>query len=160
MTKIPIADVVRGRSGEPGEPRAPVNAQTRRRMPRSLVWRMLFCEPIVAFGWLFAAFGMLFVCLFLPMIDLGALRHDRDAVATVTQVERTNSSENEESIYRVRYAFVDAAGGEQRGASYSRSPPAERETWRVNYRGDDPSDSQLEKSPRWAPRNAAASQPT
>jgi len=146
MTSIPSPHVVRGdmgRSGESGEPRAPAIVEARRRLPRALVWRIVFGEPIVAFGWLFAAFGMLCACVFLPMI-VGASRHDRDAVATVTQVERTNNSDNGESIYRVRYAFVDGSGGPQRGALYTSSPPVERATLRVKYRHDDPSDSQLE----------------
>jgi hypothetical protein len=116
----------------------------RRKLPRALVWRLIFGGTITSFGWMFAALGMVFVLAFFPMLDLGLTTHDRYAVAHVTDIEETRSTQNEEKIYRVHYTFVDAAGAEHRGASYSTSPPSKPGTWRVDYRGDDPSSSQLD----------------
>ena len=147
MRNDPGARVARdgvGTGGEEVQPRGRVLRVARRALPRALVWRLHFGEPIIVFGWVFAAFGMVFVLAFLPALDLGLATYDRQATATVTEIEKTNSEENEQPIYRVHYAFLDAAGGEHRGASYSKSPPAAPTSWRVDYRGDDPSQSRLE----------------
>lgn len=129
--------------GEEVEPQGRVLRLARRDLPRALVWGLIFGGPIVAFSWVLAAFGMVFVLVFLPMLDLGISTHDLQAMATVTHIEETSSTENERPIYRVRYTFLDAAGAEHRGESYSKSPPAELGSWRVDYRGGDPSESQL-----------------
>src|SRR5690348_4204556 len=131
MSEIPGARVVRGGEGEGGSRRgggvAPEGRVLRlapRALPRALVWRLIFGGPIVVFGWLFAAFGMAFVLVFLPMLDLSFASYDRQASARTTSIEATSSSENERTIYRVHYAFVDEVGVERRGESYTTDPPA------------------------------------
>src|SRR6185436_12798092 len=116
MSEFPGARVVRGgeggregRSGSGGEA-APQQGRVLRlaprALPRSLVWRLLF-GGIAGFGWLFAAFGMVFVLGFLPSLDLRSPSYDRQTHATITGIEETGSSENERPIYRVSYTFVD-----------------------------------------------------
>ena len=141
--------VRRARGGrEPGPP-GEVGPEPRglrlapRTLPRALVWRLVFGDSLAAFGWLFAAFGMGFVLVFLPMIDLRFAAHDRHASATLTSIEQTGSSENDRRIYQVRYTFVDEAGVSRTGESFTTDPPAELGAWPVGYRGSDPSQSLL-----------------
>lgn len=149
MSNIPVARVVRGNvetpsGGEGVKPGGRVLQLARRELPRGLMCRVLFGGHIVAFGWLFAAAGMMFVLIFLPMLDLSIASYDQEGTATITRIERTNSSENDRPIYRVHYTFLDGAGAERKGASYTVSPPADAASWRVDYRGDEPSVSRLE----------------
>jgi hypothetical protein len=150
MSDIPSARVVRGgkghgeRAGAEVAPPGPVLRLAPRAVPRALVWRLYFGGPIAVLGWLFAAFGMVFVLVFLPMSDLGSPDFDREATATMTRIEDTSSSENERTIYRVRYTFHDEAGVLHHGASFTLDRPAELGPWPVRYRSDDPSESQLD----------------
>jgi hypothetical protein len=114
-----------------------------RALPRALIWRLIFGGPLVVFGWLFAAIGMVAALVFLPMLDLSFGDHDRQASATLTSVEETSSTENEHRIYRVRYTFLDEAGLVRHGESYTTDPPSVSGSWRVDYRSGDPSESQL-----------------
>jgi hypothetical protein len=149
MSKISSASVVHGSVETPNgtsevQPSRHALLPGRRELPRGLVCRVLFGGPLVAFSWFFAAFGMMFVLIFLPTLDLGISTYDQQTTATVTHIERTDSSENDRPIYRVQYTFLDAAGAEHRGESYSTSPPSYVDSWRVDYRGGDPSESQLD----------------
>lgn len=149
MSELPGARVVRGGKGEggPGAPAVapvgPVLPLAPRALPRGLALRLIFGGPLALFGWLFAATGMAFVLVFLPMADLGLEDHDRRATATITSIEETSASENDRTIHRVRYTFVDEAGVARQGESYTMDPPAERATWDVEYRSGDPSESRL-----------------
>src|SRR5688572_29983634 len=89
----------------------------RRELSPGLVCRVLFGGSIVTFSWVFTAFGMVFVLVFLPTLDLGISSYDQQTTATLTRIEKTNSSENNQPIYRVHYTFRDAAGTEHGGAS-------------------------------------------
>src|SRR5436190_13876771 len=145
MTNIPVARVVRGNvdnpsGGEEVKPSGRVLQVARRELPRGLVCRVLFGGQLTAFSWMFAAFGMLSVLVFLPDLDLSISTYDKEGTATVTRVETTSSSESDRPIYRVHYTFLDEAGAEHRGASYTTSPPADAGSWRVDYRGDEPSE--------------------
>lgn len=151
MSNIPGARVVRG-GAEDGEraaaegarPIGPVLRLAPRALPRSLVVRILLGNPFTMFGLVFAAFGMAFVLAFLPLIDLSfAKSYDRQASATITNVEDTHSSENKRSIYRVRYTFRDDAGAERRGESYTTDQPSSG-PWTVDYESGDPSASRLQ----------------
>ena len=149
MAEIPRARVVRdggegeGTAGGQAAPEGPVLRLAPRAVPRRLVHRLMFGGKIAVFGWAFAAFGMGFVLFFLPMIDLGWERYDRRAVARVTSVEQTSSSENDRYIHRVHYTFADDAGVEHRGESYTMDPPAVLSPHDVAYRSGDPSRSRL-----------------
>jgi hypothetical protein len=150
MSEIPGARVVRGGRGEGGQganaevaPAGPVLPLAPRALPRGLARRLIFGEPLALFGWLFAATGMAFVLVFLPMVDLSLADHDRRATATITSVEETGKSENNRTIHRVRYTFVDHAGVARHGESYTLDPPAELGAWEVAYRSGDPSASRL-----------------
>jgi hypothetical protein len=114
-----------------------------RALPRALVWRVIFGNPFVMFGWAFAALGMVFVLFFLPEAELPFAGYDRQAGATTTSIEATSSSENDRAIYRVRYTFLDEAGVERRGESFTTDPPAELGAWQVDYRSGEPSESRL-----------------
>jgi len=152
MSEFPGARVVRGgeggregRSGSGGKaaPQGRVLRLVPRVLPRALVWRLLVGGMFAGFGWLFAAFGMVFVLVFLPSLDLRSPSYDRQTHATITGIEDTGSSENEHAIYRVSYTFVDEAGVERRGESFTQDAPAVP-GWQVGYRSADPSESQLD----------------
>ncbi|HSK01731.1 MAG TPA: DUF3592 domain-containing protein [Kofleriaceae bacterium] len=151
MSEIPGARVVRGGKGEGGQgasaevaPAGPVLPLAPRALPRGLARRLIFGGPLALFGWLFAATGMAFVLVFLPMLDLSLGDYDGLATATITSIEETSASENDRTIHRVRYTFVDHAGVARHGESYTVDPPAELGAWEVEYRGGDPSESRLE----------------
>jgi hypothetical protein len=147
MSNNPGAPLVDGSESPNGSDDVPPSARTllpgRRELSRGLVCRLLFGGPIVTFSWVFATIGMVVVLAFLPTLDLSVSNYDRQTTAKVTRIEKTDSSENDRPIYRVHYTFLDAAGTEHRGESYSTSPPSYVDTWRVDYRGDAPSESQL-----------------
>lgn len=113
-----------------------------RALPMRLTWRLLFGSPIALFGWVFAAFGMVFTLLFLPLAAWPFDGHDAEAVATVTHVDATSASENKQRIYRVDYTFT-RDGTELRGSSYTSEPPHVGGHRRVEFDSADPSDSRL-----------------
>lgn len=90
-----------------------------RKVPASLVVRLLFGSPPGVFGWIFAAFGMLFVLLFVPRSLPDFTSYDATALAEVDRVEATKMSENDHSIFRVTYTFADDAGHVHHGQSYT-----------------------------------------
>lgn len=151
MSEIPGARVVRGGKGE-GEqgatavvaPVGPVLPLAPRALPRGLALRLIFGGPLALFGWLFAAAGMVFVLVFLPMLDLSIADFDRRATGTMTSIEATSASENDRTVHRVRYTFVDETGAARQGESYTVDPPAELGAWEVEYQSGDPSASRLE----------------
>jgi len=74
MAALPPARVVR--DGD-----APAHLQPApRRMPARLVWRLLFGSPVGRIGWVFAAFGMVFVLPFVSSAGLVAPDHYTAAV--------------------------------------------------------------------------------
>lgn len=109
----------RARSGDPA---VPALVLAPRALPMRLTWRLLFGSPVALFGWVFAAFGMVFTLLFLPLAAWPFDGHDAEAVATVTHVDATSASENKQRIYRVEYTFT-RDGTELRGSSYTSEPP-------------------------------------
>jgi hypothetical protein len=149
MHEIPGARVIRGGAGDGRAPAAevapvgPVLRLAPRALPRGLVWRLIFSRAAI-FGWLFASFSMLFAMVFLPSADLSFATYDRQASATTTSIEATSSEELGSEVYRVSYTFLDEAGVERRGESYTTDPPAALGSWRVDYRSDDPSESRLD----------------
>jgi hypothetical protein len=153
MSEIPSARVVRGGAGAAAtEPAAGAEVASPgrvlrlapRAVPRPLAWRLLLGHPFGVGGWLFAVCCMAAALAFARCSDVGFAHHDRTATATVTRVERTTMSENEEPIYRVYFTFVDPSGVARSGASYTMDPPAAPvPTFRAEYRSSDPSESQL-----------------
>ena len=148
MSNIPVARVVRGNTdhrsgGEEVKPSGRVLQLGRRKLPRGLVCRVLFGGPVVAYSWIFAALGMILVMHLLPTIDLRITTYDQEGTATVTRIENTGSPDGGQPTYLVHYTFLDGAGAEHRGASYTTMPPADASRWRVDYRGDEPSESRL-----------------
>jgi hypothetical protein len=145
MEELPAARVVRdGGPREEGGGEAPRNLLrlAPRAVPRHLVWRLWFGSLLGVFGWLFAAFGMVFVLIFLPMAEVLTPDYDRIATAEITRVEETSSTENDARIYAVHYAFVDERGVTRRGVSYTKdaSVGGSRE---VHYVAGDPDQSRL-----------------
>jgi hypothetical protein len=68
--------------------------------------------------------------------------YDRQASATVTSTEQTNTKEGKREIYRVSYAFIDESGVERRGESYTQET-LPLGVWTVDYQSSDPSKSRL-----------------
>lgn len=146
MSDLPEARLVRGGEDAGGDaagtPSAPVLRLAPRALPWRLVWRIWFGTSMAWFGWLFAAVGLVACLFFLPMSELWQADYDRIAIATITGVEATSASENDRTIYRARYAFVDEHGVARTGASYTtdRSLSGEHE---VEYVAADPGTSRL-----------------
>ena len=141
MVELPAARVVRVGSERAHGDEAPLQPVLRlapRAIPRRMAWRLLFGSPIAMFGWLFAAFGMLFVLLFLPEAEWPLQSYDRTTTARVTSVEETSASENDATIYRVHFTFATDDGVEHHGASYTKRGSVAQEL-SVEYDPDEPS---------------------
>jgi hypothetical protein len=146
MSEIPSGSVVRGGGGEGGRGLGAEGRALRlapRVVPRPLVRRLIFGGWLAAFGWAFAAGGMVVALVILPMLDLSFADYDRQASATMTSIEDAGWSENDRTVHRVRYTFVDESGVEHGGVSYTTDPPAGLEPWEVEYRSGTPSESRL-----------------
>ena len=95
--------------------------------PRALapafVIRVLFSGFVGQFGWVFCAFGMLFVTIFDPAAsvrEMLAFRGDlRTAEGVVTGYEATNMKLNDSRVFEVGYRFSAPDGSEVLGNSYS-----------------------------------------
>jgi len=147
MAELPEARVVkdgggaeRARTG--GEPPPHLLRLAPRAVPRQLVWRLWFGTSLAKIGWFFAGVGMVFTFVFLPRSELLAPDYDRSGTATIIGVEATNSSENDEAIYRVDYTFTDDDGVARTGASYTKDSSV-RGDHPVEYLADDPGKSRL-----------------
>jgi hypothetical protein len=143
-SELPKAQVIRG--GEPfrgkGEVAAQVLRLAPRRLPRRLVWQLLFGTTVARFGWMFAAFGMVGTLAAVPRIALVTPTYDRTARATVTQIEESGSSENDRPIYRIRFSFRDERGRQRQGASYSQDKTFAGSA-DVEYAANDPTSARL-----------------
>jgi hypothetical protein len=140
MATVPGARIVRG---DVRQPRAVGAAPRRvlslapRPVSRRLIWRLWFGTPIAAFGWMFAAFGMIFVYAALPIAEIWRPAYDRSAMATIGVVEPSGSSEDDQPIYRVHYTFADMAGVQRSGESFTQDGTVTG-TRVVDYVTDDP----------------------
>jgi hypothetical protein len=145
MATVPGARIVRG---DVRQPRAAGSAPRRvlslapRAVPRRLIWRLWFGTRVAMFGWLIAAFGMIFVHAALPIAEIWRPAYDRAAMATIGVVEPSGSSEDDRPIYRVHYTFVDMAGVERSGESFTQDGTVTG-TRVVDYVTDDPDASCL-----------------
>jgi hypothetical protein len=146
MAKVPGARILRGdvrQRRAAGSTPCRVLSLAPRPVPRRLIWRLWFGTPIAAFGWLFAAFGMVATYAALPRAELLRPAYDRAATATIAAVEPSGSSENDQPIYRVRYTFRDDAGVQRTGESFTRDRTM-GETRIVDYVADEPEVSCLD----------------
>ena len=74
---------------------------------------------LMTFGGIFACFGMIFVCIFLgPGVGEWAITWRQNGEATITQIENTGTSINDQSIYAYHFTGKDEAGNEFSGMSY------------------------------------------
>jgi len=145
--RLPQTRVVRdvGERGSTAYRTAPKNLRlSPREVPARLVWLLLFGGQIGFFGWLFAAFGMIFVLVFVPRAHVPIVSYDRGAVGEITKVEPTSNHENERTIHRVHYEFTDERSVLRNGVGYSVDPPSVGARRRVDYEGRDPALSALE----------------
>lgn len=93
-----------------------------RRVALPVRCQLMFGGFLSQFGWFFFAFGMIFFWGFAMNADIRLLGPNggwKTAQGVVTAVESTNSSENKTRIFRIRYTFKPAKGGEIEGVSYS-----------------------------------------
>lgn len=91
-------------------------------VPVSSRLAQLFGGPFNLVGWLFFAFGSLFVWVFAPMADLSAFRFQGAPVMTegrVTACTATNMSENKRKVYKIAFVYAGPDGREASGASYT-----------------------------------------
>ena len=148
MGDVPESRVVRGGGGGGfeliGEGPAPKNLLrlAPRAVPRRLVLRLYLGGPLALIGWAFAAFGMIFVLIFLPMSEIAAPDYDRTGRATIERVTSTSSSENNRTIFEVHYTFVDEGGTTRRGSSYTTNSGVSGDH-EVHYLASDPGESRL-----------------
>lgn len=93
-----------------------------RRVPMTLVLRALFGGFLSQFGWLFFAFGMLFVWVFDPGgAILEAIRFSGNVIQVegeVTASDDTNMSVGDVPVYRTEYAYGLPDGSRLTGRSY------------------------------------------
>jgi hypothetical protein len=147
MAELPMARVVRvgaEQAREDAVPPAPVLRLAPRAIPRRLVWRMLFGTSIARFGWLFALIGSAVMLGFAWDVEVPFRNYDRTAMARVTNVEQIRSSEEKDGPrYRVHFSFVDHAGVEHHGASYTRKDIRLPRELPVEYVADRPSRARL-----------------
>jgi hypothetical protein len=96
--------------------------------PRHIPWlvraQLLFGGFPNQFGWLFFGFGLVFVWTFGLSADLSSILFALGEVETtrgvVTEVEETNASENDTTIYANYYSFrVERVETEYEGVSYA-----------------------------------------
>ncbi len=96
-----------------------------RRMPPSTWLCALLGGPLALFGWIFSAFGLVFVVLFLPAGDFSSWLYfhgslDR-AEATITEIKKTRATEGKgrrgTPIYQYKYSFA-TAGKSYTGSSF------------------------------------------
>ncbi|MEM7415636.1 MAG: DUF3592 domain-containing protein [Gemmatimonadota bacterium] len=93
-----------------------------RAVPVTLVVRALFGNFLSQFGWLFFAFGMLFVFVF----DAGGgvlewIRFRGDVITVrgeVVESEATNMSVNDVQVYRTDFAYTVGDGVQRTGSSF------------------------------------------
>ena len=146
MAELPLARVVRvgaEQAREDAVPPALVLRLAPRAIPRRLVWRMLFGSSLATFGWLFALIGGAAMLGFAWDVAVAFRNYDRTAMAHVTNVEQANSSEKDGPRYRVHFSFVDHAGVEHHGASYTRKDIRLPRELPVEYAADRPSRARL-----------------
>jgi len=110
--------------------------------------QLLFGGFVNQFGWCFLGFGMIFVWLFLPIVDLSSFSYDADdfsrARGEVLERNKTSSSENKRRIYEYRFVF-DIDGQEHHGTSYrSGRGPARGASVAVEYLRADPTIARIE----------------
>ena len=145
MADLPEARIVKDGGPRPataGDAPAHVLRLAPRALPWRLVWRLWFGGTLGMFGWFFAGFGLLFCLIFLPLSELWTPDYDRTATATITRVEETSTSENDQTIYEAHYTFVDERGVTRTGSSYTKDP-SPGGTREVEYLAEDPDDSRL-----------------
>jgi hypothetical protein len=138
---VKVADVVP--APRPSDRPKQVIELAPRKVPASLVARLLFGSPLGVFGWIFAAFGMLFVLLFVPRALPDFTSYDGTAFGEVEHVEKTNMSENDDHIWRVAYTFEDNAGRVHHGESYTTDDVTPHTERLVEYTRANPNVSRL-----------------
>lgn len=95
-----------------------------RPIPLSVRSRVLFGGMLNQFSWLWLAFSMFFVMLFIDSTTIKGLLFSfatlETAPGTVLSVEETNFSENERSVYAIHYTFrIEQLEAEYAGVSYT-----------------------------------------
>lgn len=144
MVELPEARIVKdgGPRPEASAPLPPRLQLAPRTVPLALVVRVWFGTTFATIGWLLACVGMVFTLVFLPRAALVEPDYDRVTSATITRVEKTSHSENDDDIYRVHFTFDAGDGVTRSGVSYTTAPPAEG-AHQVEYIADDPATSRL-----------------
>lgn len=137
---VKIADAVPARSSD--QPLHVIELAPRK-VPASLVTRLLFGGFLAGFGWFFTAFGMLFVLVALPGSLPDFRSYDTHGVADIQRVEDTRKSENDKTVLRVAYTFEDDAGQPHHGVSYTTDPVDPHATRGVEYSRAHPEMSRL-----------------
>lgn len=93
-----------------------------RSVPLRVMLSVIFNNIFGYMGLSFGGLGMIFVVVFMPMVDFVSPFHFGDNTlrvsGTVTEVNRTNVSVNEETVIEYRYVF-SYTGSSYTGASYS-----------------------------------------
>jgi hypothetical protein len=123
--------------------------------PRAIPWlvraRVLFGGMLNQFGWIWLAFSMIFVVVFIGGSGLKAVFFSfaptETAPGTVLRVEETNSSENDYSIYAIHYIFrIDQREQDYYGVSYTTNPAAysEGREVQVDYQTGTPANSRMQ----------------
>jgi hypothetical protein len=120
--------------------------------PRSIPWpvcgRVLFGGVVNQFGWAWLAFSMFFVTIAIGSSGLKdvffSVSRIETAPGVVLNVEETNSSENDQSIYAIRYTFRDQREADYSGVSYTTSFAfAEGQNVQVEYQAATPATSRI-----------------
>lgn len=93
-----------------------------RRVPVRVMLSVIFNNIFGYMGLSFGGLGMVFVLVFTPMVDFVSPFHfgndSLKVMGTVTEVNRTNVSVNEETVIEYRYVY-SYIGSSYTGASYS-----------------------------------------
>ncbi len=120
-----------------------------RSLPTPLKIRVLFGGFLSQFGWLFCAFGMVFVLVFDPgggVAELLAFRSGTESTeGTATGYAATSLSINDVRVYETSYSFDHPAVGTVHGASYATGSWVESgRSVSVEYVPSDPARSRIE----------------
>ncbi len=122
-----------------------------RPIPLLVRGRLLFGGFMNQFGWLWLAFSMIFVLIFIGKSGLKGLVFSFSeralAPGQVLRVEETNSSENDSTIYAIRYLFrVEQQEAEYYGVSYTKNyfSFAEGQQVQVEYHVATPANSRIQ----------------
>ncbi len=122
--------------------------------PRRIPWlvrcRVLFGGMFNQFAWFWLGFSMIFVAAFVggsaPKAVLFSFATLETAPGEVLRVESTNSSENDRTIYAIRYLFrIDQREAEYYGVSYTTAYNsfAEGQAVEVEYDAANPASSRI-----------------